>query len=92
MDWTEVSKPKKKKVVKKAGPGTDDQKYLMKEMQGFKNWSEKETRKEIPSNTGEFEKDDNSCHHNFYFIWFNISIEKFILIFIGRSKLGAGVT
>ncbi|CAI2381506.1 unnamed protein product [Moneuplotes crassus] len=52
MDWTEVSKPKKKKVVKKTPTVADDQKSLMKEMQGFRNWSEKETKTVIPANTG----------------------------------------
>ena len=53
MDWTEVSKPKKKKVAKKTEGTADDQRSLMKEMQGFKNWSEKETKRVIPANTGE---------------------------------------
>ncbi len=56
MDWTEVSKPKKKKVAKKTEATADDQRSLMKEMQGFKNWSEKETKRVIPANTGEYTK------------------------------------
>ena len=52
MDWVEVEKPKKKKVKKPTVAPADDQKALMKEMQGFKNWSEKEVKKEIPANTG----------------------------------------
>ena len=60
MDWTEVDKPKKKKGVKKPDAGPDDQKSMMKEMQGFKNWSEKETKKEIPVNTGKLASDFTS--------------------------------
>ena len=53
MEWTEVTKDKKKKVAKK-NLAPDDQKSIMKEMQGFKNWSEKETKKVIPANTGKW--------------------------------------
>ena len=54
MDWTEVTKPKKKKVTKKPIVTSDDQKTIMKEMQGFKNWTEKESGKNIETNTGKF--------------------------------------
>ena len=53
MEWTEVAKkPKKKKVAKKTEATIDDQKNVMKEMQGFKNWAEKEEKSIIPANTG----------------------------------------
>ena len=52
MEWTEVSKPKKKKVQKQTVAAGEDQKNIMKEMQGFKNWAEKETKSIIPANTG----------------------------------------
>lgn len=53
MDWTETPSKKKGKVIKKKD-GMDDyeQRALMKEMQGFKNWTEKEEKKVIPANTG----------------------------------------
>lgn len=53
MDWTEAPSKKKGKVIKKKD-GMDDyeQRALMKEMQGFKNWTEKEEKKVIPANTG----------------------------------------
>ena len=53
MEWTETTTKKKNKVVKKK-EGMDDfeQRSIMKEMQGFKNWSEKEEKKVIPANTG----------------------------------------
>ena len=52
MDWTEVSKPKKKKVQKKAVTESDNQVAIMREMQGFRSWAEKEKDDKAVTNTG----------------------------------------